>query len=102
MHIILQTTKGEMQLDEVSLKEKNIQFESYETSSWDGEIIINYLIPLSNAIIGALTTIIIQSIRARKHIKIINNGVEIHGVSERNIKNILETINSNKGKDEPK
>lgn len=102
MDILLQTTKGEMQLDEAALQNKNLDFKKHETSSWDGEIIINYLISLSPVAIGALTTIIVQGIRARKHIKIIDNGVEVHGVSENNIKEILETIYANKSKDEGK
>jgi hypothetical protein len=98
MEILIQTTKGEMQIDEATLQNENLDFIRHESSSWDGEIIINFIITLTPAAIGSLTTIIIQGIRARKHIKIIDNGVEIHGVSEKNIKEILETIYANKSK----
>ncbi|OXB22557.1 hypothetical protein B0A80_15725 [Flavobacterium tructae] len=102
MDIILQTTTENEQILEQNFTTESIDFQKIESSLWDGEILTNYIIPLSSTIIGSLTTIIVQNIRSRKHVKIIDNGVEVHGVSEKNAKEILETIYANKSKKKSK
>lgn len=102
MEIILQTTKGDKQIDEQSLISESIEFKKIESSLWDGEMIINYIIPFTPALIASIVTIVVQNIRARKHVKIIDNGVEIHGLSAENAKEILETIYANRAKKKSK
>lgn len=96
MEIILQTTKGENQLEENNLIEENIPYTKIDSSLWDGEIIVNYVIELSPYVITALTTLITQNIRSRKHIKVIVDGIEIQGLSGKETRKILETIYENR------
>jgi len=92
MKILLETTADNILIEEKLSSDKNIIFEKHNISSWDGQTLITYLVDLSPVILTTLVPIIIQSIRSKRHTKLIYKGVEVQGVSENTIKEILDTI----------
>ena len=67
----------------------------YEVSGFGGtEGVVAFIVTISSVTIGSISKILIESVRAKRHVKIKYKGVEISGVSEANLTGILEKISS--------
>jgi putative effector of murein hydrolase len=56
--------------------------------------ILQVLVILTSVTIPAIAKIVIELIRSRKHVSLKVNGIEVKGISEENIFNILKEIQS--------
>ena len=90
------------------LKEDAIEFENeIENLTENGAIaikskafqgapeMIQLLVELTPAILATVTTISVTCIKAKKHISIKHNGIEISGISEKNALKIFEELMKN-------
>ena len=66
-----------------------------ETDRLDGAIeLFEMVIKLTPEVLTAITTIIVTLIRSRRHLRIKYKGIELTGISEANIVEILQTLSN--------
>jgi hypothetical protein len=85
-----------LRVDEGSLVELQASYPNdvrvVEAKGLEGTHFLNVLIGLSSLTLPLITKVVIELIRARKHVSLKVDGVELTGLSEKNAKELLTQL----------
>ncbi len=97
--ITIQINKDDNSFIDLINTEKDLEFAKLETSSFDGQSeVITLVITLTPMILTFLGKIISDQIKSKKYVKVIYKGIQIQGISEKNVSNIINEIIENEKK----
>ena len=71
---------------------KNDGCSKVETDGFDGTSFISVLVDLTQILVPSITGIVIASIRAKKHVSIKRNGIEIKGINEKTADKLIRDL----------
>lgn len=93
VNIVLQIKKSDRALFDSAAKHSQLETVVMESRGIDGSHeILSILLGLTTTSIPAIAALIIAHIRSKRYLKIVVDGIEITGVSEKNASKLLEQI----------
>jgi hypothetical protein len=91
--ISIQVQKHDRAIIEELTANKDMSVTKLETSSFDGQSeIVTLVITVTPMVLTFLGKILIEQIRARKYVKVVYKGVQIQGINESTVADILAKI----------
>ena len=105
--IVLQIKKSERGFFEQTASSSQLDFTCFESRGIDGtHEVLSILLGLSATSIPAIVSVLNTLIKSKRQIKIIVGGIEVSGISEKNVVTILHRILQGEarlgGKNEPR